>query len=354
MKQFRVLHICDYAAPYRGNFIDSLESLEIYNNVENFYLFPARANGSAAKEWIEALNQNRKKAYIQETSIIKNIKLVRNILKNHKIDRIVRHFSDGKIDIVIKLLFKGKNVIRFFHCPCERRKNPIKHLIVKFFWRKNKLVGVSEAVTKEIRAAYPKFASFTIENAIHFNRLDKIDEIEKHDGVSLLMMGWNCFQKGVDLAIKAASALQKKYNIMFRIVGGINENKVKELVKEICGEDVDWIRYLPPTNNIGTYYMASDIFMSPSRWEAFGYANIEAVYCKNSVVLSKIDGQGQLKIDGAYWFESENVEDFTQKLEIAILELKLTEKIAQKEKAKEQVERIYSLKVWSERLVALF
>ena len=82
--------------------------------------------GTAAQEWIDDLNRHSTKAYIQESSIIKNIKLVRSILKTHKIDRIVRHFSDGKIDVVVKLLFKGKNVIRFFHCPCERRKNPVK------------------------------------------------------------------------------------------------------------------------------------------------------------------------------------------------------------------------------------
>ena len=101
------------------------------------------------------------------------------------------------------------------------------------------------------------------------------------------MMGWNCFQKGVDLAVKATLPLRNKYNITFHIVGGINEDKAKGIVKDICGEDTDWIRYLPPTNNIGTYYKASDIFLSPSRWEAFGYANIEAVYCKNSIIKTR-------------------------------------------------------------------
>jgi len=35
---FNVLHVCDYAAYYRGNFIDSLESVEKYHsNVKNIY-----------------------------------------------------------------------------------------------------------------------------------------------------------------------------------------------------------------------------------------------------------------------------------------------------------------------------
>ena len=102
MKTFRVLHICDYAASYRGNFIDSLESLETYHDdVENFYLFPLRAQKTRAKEWIDNLNQNGVKAYIQKDNIFKNFALLSQIIKKHKINRIVRHFADPKIDILI-------------------------------------------------------------------------------------------------------------------------------------------------------------------------------------------------------------------------------------------------------------
>ena len=355
MKTYRVLHICDYSALYRGNFIDSLESVETYHDdVENFYLFPSRAKGTAAQEWIEELNTSHKKAYMQEGNLIKNFMLLSKILKKHKINRIVRHFSDTKIDILIKLLFKGKHVIRFFHCDCPVKKNPIKRAVIEFIWRKNKLVGVSDAITDHIRTAHPKFSAFSIVNAIHFDRLDERESFQKPEGVSLLMMAWDYMRKGVDLAIKAALPLQEKYNITLQIVGGKNEDKIKELAHSILGKDVDWIRYLPPTNNIGTYYGGNDIFLSPSRQEAFGYANIEAVYCGNGIVLSRVDGQGQLDIEGAYWIESENIEQFTVQLEAAITEFNTPEKIAQRENAKKQVQHTYSLQEWSNKLVALF
>ncbi len=355
METFRVLHICDYAALYRGNFIDSLESLEAYHdNVENFYLFPFRVKGTAAQKWIEELNSDHKRAYLQESNFIKNYMLLSKTLKEHKINRIVRHFSDAKIDILIKLLFSGKHVVRFFHCGCEPKKNPIKHIFTEFIWHKNKLVGVSDAIASDIRKVHPKFSVFSIVNAIHFDRLDVQESFERVEGISLLMMGWDYMRKGVDLAINASQPLQKKYNITLQIVGGKNESKIKELANSILGETVDWIRYLPPTNNIGTYYWANNIFLSPSRQEAFGYANIEAVYCENSIVLTKVNGQGELDIDGAYWFDSENIEAFTQELETAILEYNTPEKIAQRENAREQVQRTYSLKNWSDKLVDLF
>ena len=183
METFHVLHICDYAAAYRGNFIESLESLETYHsNVKNFYLFPSRAKGTAATKWIDELNNDRKRAYYQESNFFQNFILLSKILKKHKINRIVRHFSDPKIDILIKLLFKGEHVIRFFHCSCPIIKNPAKRVFTEFVWHKNKLVGVSDAIAREIQQAHPKFSSHSIVNAILFDRLNVLENFEKAEG----------------------------------------------------------------------------------------------------------------------------------------------------------------------------
>ena len=348
---FNVLHVCDFSAPYRGNFIDSIASLEKYQvGVKNYYLFPARARQTSATDWIEALNTEETVAYIQEKGLIDLIFQFLHIIKKHKINRIVRHFSDKRIDMIIKCFFDGKQVVRFFHCTPDPSGNSFKQKMKRFIWKNNKLVGVSHAIADTVAAEFPGFSVYPVLNAINFERLDYADEFCKKDGISLLMMGWNCDIKGVDLAIKAVHALRSKYNLILQVVDGTNEGKAKQLAKEILGEDVDWLYCLPATNNIATYYNASDIFLSPSRREAFGYANIEAVYCKNSIVLSKVGGQGELQIEGAYWVEPENIEDLAQKIEQAVLELNLPEKIAQKERVKAQVIEQYSLKEWSKSL----
>ena len=352
---YNVLHVCDYAAAYRGNFIDSLESLEKYHpNVNNFYLFPAQAKQSAAMDWINELNNEKKVAYTQKSNPVSTIFLFLRIIKTHKINRIVRHFSDKKIDIIIKFFFDSKKVIRLFHCDCVPDNNIIKYKLKQIIWKNNKLVGVSDAIARDVKSVFPEFSVYSLVNAINFDRLDHIDEFRKPDGISLLMMGWDYHRKGVDLAIKATHALREKYNLSLQIIAGINEDKIKQLAKDIVGEDVKWSHYLPSTNNLGTYYAANDIFLSPSRQEAFGYANIEATYCKNSIVLSRVDGQGELQIEGAYWIEPDNIDDFTKKLEQAVLELNSIEKIEQRERAKVQVEQMYSLKEWSNKLVDIF
>lgn len=353
-KHYNVLHICDYSAHYRGNFVDSLESLQRYHpNVTNFFLFPTKARNTGARQWIGEMNREKQVAYIQEESLVRNVRLLSRILKEHQIHRVVRHFTDSRMDVMLFFLFGGKKVIRFFHNGYDPKDRSLKHHIRRFFWRNNRLVGVSAHATRDLKQAMPDFQVTPIVNAISFERLEQGEPIEKPEKISMLMMGWDYWGKGVDLAVKACLALRERYDFVLRIVGLDNEAKIRALVREIAGEEADWVRFLPPTNQIGTYYRANDIFLSPSRHEAFGYANVEAAYCENSIVLSKVDGQGELRIDGAYWFDSENVEDFARQLETAILDRKDPDKIAQRARTKERISIIYSLETWSDKLMEL-
>lgn len=348
-----ILHICAFAAKYPGNFIALLKSLETYHSdIKNIYLFPASAKNTETETWITEMNMQEEIAYIQEESFLKKAVQFRKIIKKHKVDCVFRHFSDIRIDAVLKLFYNSKKVVRFFRGGYQKNSQ-LKHNARKFLWKHNKMVGVSNATAKEVQQAFPGFRVTSVVNAVFFERLEKKDTMEKPEGICLLMMGRDIKIKGVDLAIKAVWSLQKKYDLTLQIVALDNEENVKNLARQIVGEDPAWIRYLPSTNNIGTYYAANDIFLSPSRREAFGFANVEATYCKNSVVLSKTDGQGELQIEGAYWFENGNLEEFKKQLELAILELKTPEKIAQRELAKEQVQKTYSLQQWSNKIADL-
>lgn len=348
-----VLHICDYAAPYKGNFIDSLEALERYHNpIRNIYLFPARARHTEAEKWISELNASGKTAYIQEDTFWKNVLLFRRITETHQVDRVIRHFSDLRMDAILKLFYNSKRVVRFFHGGYVV-KSTLKHRIKKLLWKHNHFVGVSDAVAEQVQRAFPGWFVVPLANAIHFERLDAVEPFERVTGISLLMMGWDYPRKGVDLAVNAVARLLGKHDLTLQIVGGMNEDAIRKLAREILGEDPEWIRYLPSTNQIGTYYHANDIFLSPSRREAFGYANIEAAYCENSIVLSRVDGQAQLLIEGAYWFERENVEELVSQLEEAILQLHSPERIALRRRVREQVLQTYSLEAWSRKLADL-
>ena len=350
-----ILHICDYTAPYRGNFIDSLASIEqFHDNVKTFYLFPNRAKDNPdTLSWIAELNEKQTVAFVQEKNALANAILLARIIHSNKIQCIIRHFSDNRMDVLVKLLFNGKHVIRFFHSRLAISNSAIKQCIRRFLWRNNKLVGVSDSVADELRAAFPDYYVTTIFNAINFERLNKVEALSCNDRISLMMMGWDRETKGVDLAIRACEKLQKEYRFVLRIVSGRDAELTRNMIKDILGEIVDWIEILPPTNNVGTYYAANDIFLSPSRHEAFGYANVEAAYSENSIVLTRVGGQSQLKIEGAYWVEPNNIDDLAEKIKAAIIELKTPQKVEQRARVKLDVQRVYSLKDWSAKVVSL-
>lgn len=293
-----VLHICNYAAPYKGNFIESLQYFGQDERAKNVYLFTHRARSTAAAEWIEELRRGGADAYIQEAGMIKNVRLLRHIIKTHGVGFMFCHFYDIKMDAILKLFFPSKRVARFFHCMYSATGG-LKHQLRRFLWRNNKLVGVSEPVSQSLRQCFGGFQVHTVENAIRFDRLDRVDEFERSPKLSLLTMGYNVQVKGVDLALKVAARLKDKYDLVLGIVVASHMQELTECIDSVLGGLPEWIILLPPVDNVATYYKGSDIFLSPSRSEAFGYAVVEAAYCKTGIVLSRVGGQAALQIDGA-------------------------------------------------------
>lgn len=347
-----LLHICGYAAPYRGNFIETLESLDRYGESHNIYLFPNRAKNLVAYEWIKKMNSPQQVAYIQEKSFFKNIFLIKKIVKEHKVDFIFCHFSDYITDVIIKVVFNGKKVIRFFHSMYEEQKK-FKNLIRKIVWNKNMFVGVSQAVSNSLKKEFENFSINTIENAICFERLDRTDFFNSRKNLSFLTMGYNMNVKGTDLALEVVNKLREKYDVCLYIVVAGSRDKIKAYLEKKFGSIPSWVVILPAIENIASYYSNIDIFLSPSRSEAFGYAVVEAAYCRTSIVASKVGGQKDLDVDGVYWFESENIDDFYEKAELAINELSVPQVKENKERVREYIQTRYSLERWSKEVMDL-
>lgn len=352
MKKNRILHICNYAAPYKGNFINSLRALEDNEKIENTYLFPSFAHFSGAELWINELNKEKKCAYVQEQKFNDALLQLRKIIKEHKIDSVIMHFSNIRADLLVKLSFDEKKVIRFFHNTYRPRRKSV-HILRSALWHNNILVGVSEFVSNELKKIYKRQKIVTIVNAIDFKRLDDYEVLNRDSEIVITMMGWDQKGKGVDLVLEAANNLRNKYAIKLNIIAAINSKPLEELIESLVGGENNWITILPPRHDVATYYNVSDVFVSASRAEAFGYSVVEAAYCGNSIVASRVDGQAELIIDGAYWFESENIDDLCQKMESAIVDLSKEEKQKQKEKVKYNIVEEYSLIKWSKSVADL-
>lgn len=350
-----ILHICNFSAAYKGNFMSSLLALEEYlkeKGLKQIYIFPARANKTDAKKWIEELRNNGHIIYTQSESIKENLLLFNRIKKEYNIVTVFRHFADYKTDFLTWLIFGKKKIVRFFHCEYKRDKFP-KFEIKRFVYKNETLVGVSKPVTEQIKKNFPNNKSATIENAIDFARLDTPEDFDKRSGITCLAMGYNPIVKGADLAIKAVAKLQKKNHVHLYIVAASHFDELMNTVSEIEGNTPDWLTILPPTENVSTYYSNTDIFLAPSRSEGFSYAIPESAYCKSTIVFSDIPAHKNLSVNQRYMFKSEDLSDFCQKLQLAIDELHSDDSEIKKEKNRCDVIQNYGLDRWCREVYEL-
>jgi len=293
-----------------GNFIEQLvlfgKKLEEENN-SLIYIFPPLASERVwCKELIKAGN---KILFIENNmNILNGLLILNKIIKENSIDCIYTHF--GMLDIPSALMcFKYS---RFKHIIVARSesKEPnnmlgfliqkIKHKIV---FSKTYVISVGDSIYYEyIRHGFNKKRIKTIRNGVSLERLQRGKDrnvmrseynFTEEDKI-FLMMGYNIWIKGVDIACEAFLKLHGSPNRTSKnslaIVVASNFEKIYEYIVSNFGCVPDWIVFLPPTENIGEYFRFSDYFISASRTEGFSNSLAEALLMKLPVIVSDIEG----------------------------------------------------------------
>lgn len=357
-----ILQYMEYAASYKGNFINSIMYLEEKINDQGsqmIYLFPKETEN---KEWIKGLINNNKKVYFLSNSMLKNISIVKKIIKENNIGLIHIHFADYKRYLILKAasLLSGKvYFISHFHNHYEKRKNKLVEVILKNLKKSDYYIGVGDSVAKGLQeAGFPESKVKFIPNAIDFSRLDKYEEVDKDKmGIKgkkvVLMFGFPYLRKGVDLVIEALKPIAQKHNIVLLISLATDiKNQVKESIIDQLGQVPEWIKLIEARNDIATYYNIADVFVSAGREEGLCYSVIEAAYCNPLISVSKIPGN---VLDIPYIF-SHDVTDIDKNRENLLKALYMDEEEKRKclEEQKNFVTTNYSLDNWSEANVNLY
>lgn len=285
-----IAEVCKYAPKYAGNFIDSLLSIESVAKERNveiklLFLFPMSAQNL---DWVSKLAVTHKVFFVPSGRIQENM-FISKICRQEKVDVAHVHFY-GMISSFLVGWLTHTKVINHFH-NIQEDFSPMRKIANSFFCLSSKkLIGCSKEVMRTmIQANMPKRKCTYVTNCIDFKRLDRIKEKHPFDDkkVNLLILGTDFYRKGVDIALKALQPIAKKYNIVLNIVSNLQSDTRKKM-ESIVGDDDSWIALPPPTDNIGDYYRAADIFLSPSRAEGLSYAIIESMYCSCLVLKSDV------------------------------------------------------------------
>lgn len=170
----------------------------------------------------------------------------------------------------------------FFHDGSNEIKSPAYKCGVKKF---NACFAVSKSAASRLNGLY-SHTGLTFETMPHIIKAEEIRQRaisgdsfsdDDFDGVRILTVGRLSYAKGMDYAIEAAQILcKKKINFRWYIVGGGDDKEL--LLLKIKKYDLSkHVILLGPNANPYAYMRDCDIYVQPSRWEAFCLTLAEAL-----------------------------------------------------------------------------
>lgn len=359
-----ILQVMNYAASYRGNFIDSLASLDKSlqkDNLKNIYLFAEKAKNKGAISWIEEMKKQGDEVYFLTENKKENASLIHKLIKEKNVKIVHTHFITMQQYLAVyqATFLERIPVVMHMHNHSKRAGNLFKNFIRRVLYRKCIMIACSESVYHSLERDYPKNKKYAIDNGVDFRRLDNYEALKKEEfglensqGICLIF-GFDFYRKGVDLAVKALKQLREQghqYSLLVSLSS--NFEQVEKRIVDILGELPSWIKVIPARSDVATLYNFADVFLSPSREEGLPYSVVEAGYSKCNVVMSNISAQENLKIPYGYWFEKDNIEDFADKIVKACTEHNV--KVEQWDMVKQQMRENYPLESWSRQVKELY
>lgn len=348
-----ILQVCAYAAPYEGNFINSLKILGQSceeKGIKMIYAFPETACNIS---WCQELEKITDVYYLPLARARIKIKTYKELIKiyNKYSDLEIIHSHFELYDAPISLT-APKNVKVFWHlhdaleCYSDL-KNRIAFKVQYGFCHKNaKLLAVSPKLMEyAIKQGFPRNNTCYIPNGLDIRRIRQVSSKNDKKEFDFLMFGWDFEIKGVDLCIEAVKMLNDP-NVKVAIVGSSHTEKI---IEEKYG-NVIGINIIKPVKDINELYTKTKCFLHISRAEGLSYALLEAVYAGLQVICSDIEENRFAEVfPTVKMVKSENISDICSAMENVLQEPEcFEEKVHISRKI---IEEKYSISCWVKNML---
>lgn len=338
-----VLIMANYRVPNSGNFIASL--MELAEQMKNrgddvCFLFPENKNGGGYS-WTQWLEQAGFSVYLLNEKLDdgQKIDFIRQIVRKHHVDLIHTHFGLCHRLLVMNAREIGDVKILVhdhmgFAPSGSRFRQWLRLVAWSLLYAKNG-VGVAAVLEPKSRAYIfcGKHRRWYVPNGVSLRRnLQKRQtaaEVRQAWGIEpdekvCLLLGWDMYRKGVDIAVKAVGMLNqagKKVKLALVGLGTEPGEDAKNWIREhgAVDPDSDWIVYAPSTEDIFAYHRAADVMLSASRAEGYPYALLEAVSQNTTIVTSTIESVLFAKVyNKCVYYETESAEGCANAIEQAL------------------------------------
>ena len=303
----RLLCIAQYAAPYEGNFIASLEALEAIlckeYKCEVAYVFPRLASSQA---WIHKFMLEHR-TFFTCNDVCHSYTELEKIREEYMPTLVHTHF-DGYDLAVNKVFFNGVKIVWHMHNHLSYVNHPLKAIyqmwcfLQHYGWQSKNvnIISVSDEMKKFVekwrkRSIYGTlFAGggmiLFITIGIELSRdLNKRKPRISDDKFIFLAFGGRNSQKRIDVLLEAGKELIKLRNDfqVFITKGTDTESVVNNYFQ---GNLPSWVILKDQTEDIASLFNSVDCFISSSEHETFSYAICEASVFGLPVIQSDIAG----------------------------------------------------------------
>ena len=354
---YRILTVADYAAAYRGNFIESLSALEqavLADGGIFLWVFPARAK---RRDWVQEMQKAGKPVWFLTGNTMRDARLLRRLMRQYRIRIVHSHFITRKIYVPLRIASAGLPVRHVAHLHSYLRKTNRKAVdAVKHFLRHAAVnICVSDALCSAMTAAgfHP---CVSVPNSIDFDRLDQYETLNRadygirDDQTTLMMFGYDFYIKGVDIVLTALDRYDESHRCVLLLCPAAHMEEAKQQLIARYGEFPSFVRLMPPRNDIATYYHFADIFVSASRSEGGPYAVQEAAYCRRPLVISDIETQRRVAVPHSLLYPTDDPAALFETLRRAE-----THYTPQKlEEAADYIRRTFALDVWVKKIFDVY
>lgn len=352
------LFVCAYAAPYKGNFISSLEKLEaklVENGNKVIYAFTEKAK---EQKWCKKIQERTKVYYLKASRFdLKTYCQIRTIYKNENIDVVHSHFE--LYDIPVSLMANKKiKIFWHLHDSIDFENVDFIHKILnklqyKYLSKRAKLISVCEFYRKQIvKIGMKKENTFTLLNGIETSRIQSVKKDRKIQ-YDFYTFGWDYYRKGVDVIIKACEKLYKEKD--FKLLLNGNESTWRELNKIYQNHLPSWLIKQDFVEDINDTIKQVGCFIQASRRETFSYAVGEMTFAGISVISSDIYGtQWAKELPTVKFFKNEDSEELCDLLKTYLENENNYNSLADFDTAKNIIEQKYSINNWVNQIMKIY
>jgi glycosyltransferase involved in cell wall biosynthesis len=299
----RVVHLADYASPYRGSFVPMLEAVHREAGARGWAFEAIFAANAAGQRWFGDLAAAgvAVRAAPRRSSTRELATFVAGLLAERDEPTVVHtHFTRFDLPAVLAARHRPDvPVLWHLHSPFRGGVGPIARNVVKLGLggrRVSRILCVGPELARGARHRLaPRRRVLVFPNAIDVSRFPLAGPQERDaarrelelpaDRPVLAHFGWDWHRKGGDLFLRAIDRLREQGVDVIGVTVRGGEEAIA--LRDHLGLE-EAVRVLPALDRTWDLHAAADVFVAPSRAEGAPLAILEALAAGTPVVSSDL------------------------------------------------------------------